>query len=72
MSSWRHRNGKYNSADIPSRGLNPVEISKCSLWMKVPMWLTKFMENSESVFDSTHMYLKNVLQKSELRKEQSA
>ena len=40
--------------------------------MKGPMWLTKFMENSESVFDSTHMYLKNVLQESELRKEQSA
>ena len=54
-SSWRHCNRKDNPADIPSRGLNPVELSKCTLWMEGPKWLTNFKKNSESVFDSTHI-----------------
>lgn len=31
--NWRHCKGKDNPADIPSRGLNRVELSKCALWM---------------------------------------
>ena len=33
---WQHCNGEENPADIPSRGLSPVELSKCPLWKEDP------------------------------------
>ena len=54
-SRWQHCNGKDNPADIPSRGLSPVELSKCPLWQEGPKWLTCFTEDTNSVFNSTHI-----------------
>ena len=54
-SRWQHCNGKDNPADIPSRGLSPMELSKCPLWKEGPKWLTCFTEDTKSVFNSTHI-----------------
>ena len=54
-SRWQHCNGKDNPADIPSRGLSPVELSRCPLWKEGPKWLTCFTEDTKSVFNSTHI-----------------
>lgn len=37
---WRHCPGKENPADIPSRGVTPLELSISTLWHHGPTWLT--------------------------------
>ena len=36
---WRHCLGKSNPADIPSRGLTPLELAHHTWWFKGPDWL---------------------------------
>ena len=38
---WRHCPGKDNPADIPSRGITPLELSTRVLWHVGPPWLVK-------------------------------
>ncbi|XP_068670171.1 uncharacterized protein [Montipora foliosa] len=54
-SRWQQYNGKDNPADIPSRGLSPVELSRCPLWKEGPKWLICFTEDTKNVFNSTHI-----------------
>ena len=38
-TSWFHCSGKENPADIPSRGMMPLELSVSKLWRSGPEWL---------------------------------
>ena len=35
----RHCSGKENPADLPSRGLTPLELSASALWRRGPLWI---------------------------------
>lgn len=37
---WNHSPGKGNPADVPSRGLTPLELSVSVLWGTGPDWLS--------------------------------
>ena len=39
----------------PQEDLSPVELSKSPLWQEGPKWLTCFTEDTNSVFNSTHI-----------------
>ena len=39
-SAWNHCPGKENPADLPSRGLDPEELRRNTLWWSGPAWLT--------------------------------
>ena len=36
---WSHCSGRCNPADLPSRGLTPLQLSQSRLWMDGPEWL---------------------------------
>ena len=38
-SSWRHCPGKENPANLPSRGITPIELSVSALWRFGPPWI---------------------------------
>ena len=38
-SQWAHCAGKENPADIPSRGVDPSQLSTNLLWLYEPKWL---------------------------------
>ena len=39
VDCWNHCSGKENPADIPSRGMTPLELSTSKLWRNEPEWL---------------------------------
>ena len=49
---WHHCPGIDNPADLPSRGLSPIELACSELWAKGPRWLGSPTAN-ESVQDMT-------------------
>ena len=40
-SSWGHCAGKENPADLPSRGLTPLELFASALWRRGPLWMSE-------------------------------
>lgn len=46
---WSHCSGKDNPADVPSRGLTPLELSVNLLWRKGPEWLSDKLDNEEQM-----------------------
>ena len=38
-SGWQHCPGVENPADLPSRGLSPIELACSELWAEGPKWL---------------------------------
>ena len=48
---WNHCPGKDNPADIPSRGLDPTDLSLSKLWRHGPDWLCPSIEHSPSIPD---------------------
>ncbi|XP_022807946.1 uncharacterized protein LOC111344944 [Stylophora pistillata] len=52
VNSWRHRRGKKNPADIPSRGVSPSELSVCALGIERPTWLSDNAETGGEEFDN--------------------
>ena len=43
---WRHCPGSSNPADLPSRGVAPLELSVSKLWRQGPEWLWEGLEPS--------------------------
>ena len=39
IDCWHHCSGRDNPADIPTRGVTPLELVKSSLWWHGPPWL---------------------------------
>ena len=40
VQCWSHCSGKDNTADVPSRGLTPLELSVNLLWRDGPKWFS--------------------------------
>ena len=43
-SNWQHCPGRYNPADIASRGLMASELKSCDTWFKGPAWLSIYAQ----------------------------
>lgn len=41
---WNHINSSQNPADLVSRGVNPLDLSKNELWWKGPSWLSSLTD----------------------------
>ena len=37
--SWRHCPGRENPADLPSRGVSPLQFADNTLWRSGPLWM---------------------------------
>lgn len=53
---WRYVNTKENPADLPTRGICPVELSSCELWWNGPFFL-KTLNSSYSDQSFKHVML---------------
>ena len=55
-SCWQHCPGRYNPADIASRGLMASELKSCDTWFEGPAWLGMYAKipYSEEVPPSLH------------------
>ena len=49
---WRHWPGKENPADIPSRGMTALELSKSCLWLSGPNWLCTSLDLPDLEMDT--------------------
>ena len=47
IECWSHCSGKDNPADVPSRGLTPLELSVNLLWRNGPKWLSDVLDDRE-------------------------
>ena len=55
INSLRHCHGKNNPADIPSRGMSPLELSESALWTEGPTWLNENGESGSDEFNSERL-----------------
>ena len=61
VDCWSHCSGKESPADIPSRGLTPLELSVNQMWMGGPEWLkisTDITPLPEEIFELCVVELK--------------
>ena len=49
---WAHCAGASNPADLPSRGLSPIELSVSQLWKRGPEWLQTGLKPSAQEHDA--------------------
>ena len=50
-SSWGHCPGRENPADLPSRGITPLELSVSTLWRRGPPWIESSAGSPTTEFD---------------------
>ena len=51
IECWSHCSGKDNPADVPSRGLTPLELSVNLLWQNGPKWSSDRVDGREPQTD---------------------
>ena len=53
IDRWRHCPGRDNPADLPSRGVNPSELSDSKIWQHGPDWLYERDDKIPNTEDTT-------------------